>query len=182
MTTCLDEAASYMEKKVQAVQTKKAIVVALFFTYCVYTVSLVGKHVLKHLLAGKSTEKMTREEKESHDNKLKYSRALSELQHDIIGKSFFMFYLVVVVQQVFSSVWAALLTYAYLAALGCQVVGCLGAFGPGEESKMGALKGLRLIGLVVVLVLCGLLYWSLLIDDWCDMFYFHALFSLKYTS
>ena len=50
MATCLDEAASYMEKKVQAVQTKKAIVVALFFTYCVYTVSLVGKHVLKHLL------------------------------------------------------------------------------------------------------------------------------------
>ena len=90
-----------------------------------------------------------------------------------------MFYLVAVVQQVFSSVWAALLTYAYLAALGCQVVGCLGAFGPGASQK---LAGLRLIGLIVVLVLCGLLYWSLLIDDWCDMFYFHALFSLKYTS
>ena len=89
-----------------------------------------------------------------------------------------MFYLVVVVQQVFSSVWAALLTYAYLGALGCQLVGCLGAFTPALE----ALKRLRVLGLVVVVVLCGLLYWSLLVDDWCDMFYFHALFSLKYTS
>ena len=64
MATCLDEAATYMEKKVQAVQTKKAIVVALFFTYCVYTVSLVGKHLLKH------------HPKESIN---KYHRALSEL-------------------------------------------------------------------------------------------------------
>ena len=137
--------------------------VALFFTYCVYTASLVGKHLLKH------------HPKESIN---KYAKALTELQHDIIGKTFFMFYLVMVVQQVFSSVWAALLTYAYLVALGCQLVGCLGTFTQGLE----ALKRLRVLGLIVVTVICGLLYWSLLIDDWCDMFYFHALFSLKYNS
>ena len=74
MATCLDGAASYMEKQVQAVQTKKAIVVALFFTYCVYTVSLVGKHVLKHVashhIAKAEADKTSQADKESHEKYL----------------------------------------------------------------------------------------------------------------
>lgn len=48
MSTCIKNAADYENKMVQIVQTKKAIIVAFFFTYCVYVVCLAAKHCLKN--------------------------------------------------------------------------------------------------------------------------------------
>ena len=44
MSECIESAAEYMDAKVRVVQTKKAIVVALFFIYCAYVFAVTAKH------------------------------------------------------------------------------------------------------------------------------------------
>ena len=48
MSECIESAADYIDKKVQVVQTKKAIVVALFFIYLVYVVAVTAKHTFSN--------------------------------------------------------------------------------------------------------------------------------------
>ena len=86
-----------------------------------------------------------------------------------------MFYLMIVCSQAASSVFAALLTYIYLGALGCQFVGSL-------LSDNVVMRKLRHIGLIAVFVICGILYWALLINEWCTMFYYKSTFSLNYST
>ena len=38
---------------------------------------------------------------------------------------------------------------------------------------------LRFIGYIGVFALCGALYFALVFNDWCNMFYFGSLFSLS---
>ena len=45
---CLASAEFYVEKKIQTVQTKKALIVAVFFAYIVYTIAMIGKHLLRN--------------------------------------------------------------------------------------------------------------------------------------
>ena len=158
MSTCIRIADEYENKMVQVVQTKKAIVVSLFFTYCVYCVCLAAKHCLKN---------------SENENHRKWQEKLAKVQHDMVGKSFFFYFLLLLVSQVKPSVFAALLTYFYLGALGCQFVGSLLSDNP-------ALRKLRLIGLLGVFVLLFFQYWALIFNDWCNMFYFAKFFSLQY--
>ena len=79
MSTCIVNADEYKDKMVQVVQTKKAIVVGVFFTYIVYVVCTA----IKHCLASSSDEK-----------KRMWSEKLGLVQHDIACKSFFFFYLI----------------------------------------------------------------------------------------
>ena len=38
---------------------------------------------------------------------------------------------------------------------------------------------LRFFGYIGVFAICGFLYWALVINDWCNMFYFGSMFSLN---
>ena len=98
---------------------------------------------------------------------------LARVQHDIVGKSFMFFLLIMISSQLTSTVFAAIMVYAYLGALGCQFVGSL-------LSDNVVMRKLRVIGLIGVATLCGLLYWALIINPWCSMFYFRSTFSLSY--
>ena len=160
MSTCIEYVEDYKDSMVTVIQTKKSLVVAMFFTYTAYVVALMGKHILANM---------------EDETKRDFSDKLGKIAHDISGKSFFFFYLTVVCSQVKSSVFAALLIYVYLGALGCQFVG-------GLCSGNVVLRKLRLLGLVMVFGLCFMLYWALLINDWCSMFYFKSMFSLKYSN
>ena len=160
MSTCIENAELYRGKMVQVVQTKTALCVALFIAYGVYTVCLAAKHCLKA---------------SGDENKRKWSERLGKVTHDITGKSCFFFFLLMVCAQVKASVFAAILVYLYLGALGCQFVGAL------CEDNV-ALRKLRALGLIGVAVLCGFLYWAILINEWCTYFYFKSTFSLAYKS
>ena len=103
MSYCLANADEFRDKMVQVVQTKTSLVVAVFFSYSVYVVCMMAKHCL----ASSDDEK-----------KRDWAVKLGKVQHDIVGKSFFLFYLTVVCSQVMSSVYSAVMVYFYLAALG----------------------------------------------------------------
>ena len=45
---CLERAEDFRDKQISVVRTKKSIVVALFFTYCVYTIAIAAKHLLRN--------------------------------------------------------------------------------------------------------------------------------------
>ena len=122
---------------------------ALFFAYCVYTVAIVGKHLLKNAKPAWQP----------------YQEKFAKLQHDIVGKSFFFFYLLMICSQVSPNVFVALLCYAYLGALGLQTFGAL-------FMDNDALRKFRGIGLLVVCILIFILFWTVVINDWCNMFYF----------
>ena len=47
MSGCIELAATYRESIVAVVDTKKAIIVAFFFTYLTYTGAIFCKHVLR---------------------------------------------------------------------------------------------------------------------------------------
>ena len=47
MSECVGYADSYKNTLVQVTNTKKAIVVTIFFIYCMFVVSLAGKHIVK---------------------------------------------------------------------------------------------------------------------------------------
>mmetsp|Transcript_2809 Transcript_2809/g.4799 ORF Transcript_2809/g.4799 Transcript_2809/m.4799 type:complete len:113 (-) Transcript_2809:164-502(-) len=111
MSACLEQAESYKQSTVQVVQTKKSFIVAFFFTYCVYTVCLIGKHILK--------------ECKQNDKLRPYHEKFERLQDDIVGKSFFFFYLLMIVSQINPTVFGALIVYGYLGALGLQFVGAV---------------------------------------------------------
>ena len=74
--------------------------------------------------------------------------------------------------QVKSTVFAALLSYIYLGALGCQFAGSMLSSSP-------VMRKLRHVGLLVVFGACGFMYWALLINPWCTMFFFKQTFSLN---
>ena len=46
MSYCVENVDEFSEKMVQVVQTKTSLIVAIFFTYCVYVVCLAAKHCL----------------------------------------------------------------------------------------------------------------------------------------
>jgi len=82
MSTCIENAAQYENKMVQIVQTKKAIIVSFFFTYVVYVVCLAAKHCLKN----------------SENEKYRaYQIKLARVQHDMVGKSFFFYFMMLLV-------------------------------------------------------------------------------------
>ena len=83
MATCLVKSPEYMEAsaKVSIVQTKKAMVVCMFFTYCVYVGSLVCKHLMQL---------------SKNENLKAIAARMKLLQHDMVGKSFFFYYLLIV--------------------------------------------------------------------------------------
>ena len=141
------------------VQTKEAIVVALFFAYIVYTVAMVGKYLISVIKPGLN----------------QYQDKFAKLQHDIVGKSFFFFYLLTICSQVSPNVFVALLCYAYLISLGVQTVGAL-------FMDNDAMRKFRAIGLLAVCILVFILFWTIVINDWCNMFYFSQFFSLRYAN
>ena len=103
-----------------------------------------------------------------------YQEKFAKLQHDIVGKSFFFFYLLMICSQVSPTVFVAFLVYAYLGALGVQTFGAL-------FMDNVAMRKFRGIGLLAVCVLIFILFWVVTVNDWCNMFYFSQFFSLKYA-
>ena len=77
-----------------------------------------------------------------------------------------------VCSQVTPSVFVAVLMYAYLGALGCMTVGALGI-------DNVALRKLRAIGLLIVMILIFVLFWAIVGNNWCYMFFFSQFFSIK---
>ena len=53
----------------------------------------------------------------------------------------------------------------------------VGGFGP----DIIALRKFRFLGLLGAFVLCMVMYWALIFNDWCNMFYFKNTFSLAYV-
>ena len=98
---------------------------------------------------------------------------MQKVQHDILNKSFFIFYLLLLCSQVKPTVFAAFLAYVYLGALGAQV---MGAFLDGNKIA----RWLRMLGFFAIIVLAFFLYFALLFNPWCNMFFFGNLFSIKY--
>ena len=101
MSTCIENVELYRSKLIQVVQTKTSLIIALFFTYSVYVVCLLFKHCFAN------SEKYQ-----------EIAQKLAKVQHDMVGKSFFFYFLTLLCSQVKSSVFAALMTYFYFAALG----------------------------------------------------------------
>ena len=104
---------------------------------------------------------------------LKLSEKMQKVQNDILNKSFFFFYLLLICSQVKPTIWAAFVAYIYLGALGAQV---MGAFLDGVPVA----KWIRMAGFLAIIVLCAGLYFTLLINPWCNMFFYANLFSIKY--
>ena len=72
--------------------------------------------------------------------------------------------------QVKSSVFAALMTYFYFAALGLQVVGAL-------NMDNVVMRKFRIIGLAAVTGLTFFMWWAAIAGDWCTLFYYKNTFS-----
>ena len=113
MSACLSQAESYRQNQFTVVQTKQSIVVAFFFSYSVYVIVQALKHCCKYKKMNCNEDNLT-ERKKFENWETKFSR----IQHDILGKSFFLFFLMFVSSQVFSSVYAAVFSYFYLGTLG----------------------------------------------------------------
>ena len=79
MSECIESAADYIDKKVQVVQTKKAIVVALFFIYLVYVVAVTAKHTFSNCQSEKLIE---------------MGKGMAKLQYNMIDKCFFFYFLI----------------------------------------------------------------------------------------
>ena len=160
MSYCLENAEEFRGKMVQVVQTKTSLVVAIFFGYCVYVVCMMGKHCLA---------------KSENETRREIAVKLGKVQHDIVGKSFFLFMLTMVCTQVQSSIYSSIMVYLYIGALAAQFLGSM-------LSGNVVMRKLRHIGLLMVGVLCCFLYWGILVNEWCTMFYFKSVFSLNYKS
>ena len=103
-TTCLDLAPEYRKYTEGVTKSKKSLVVVFFFIYCAYTVCLIGKHVLKHCDNRKELQK--------------FHEKFARLQDDMLGKTFFVYFLLMLCSQVTPNFFVALLGYCYLGALG----------------------------------------------------------------
>ena len=160
MSSCISLADEYRDKMVQVVQSKKATIVAFFFIYIAFVITLIGKHCFLN----------------NKNEKLKYlNEKLSLVYDDMVSKSFFIFLLILLVTQVKPTIFGVICSYFYIAALAVQVLGAL-LF---TNDKM---RKLRLIGYFAVFIIMFFLYWALLINDWCNMLFFSKFFSLKYAS
>ena len=144
-----------MDAKVRIVQTKKAIVVSLFFIYLVYVIALTAKHTF---MACKN-EKLQ-----------KLSKGLSKLQFNMIDKCFFFYYLIVLCTQVNPTVFSAIIVYFYWGALGLNAIGCI----------IDKLRVFRMFGMIIMCLMVIFLFFTIVINDWCNMFYFGSEFSLEY--
>ena len=164
MSECIEAAADYMEKKVQVVQTKKAIVVSLFFIYCVYIAAVFAKHVLRNCQDNQNPEKA----KKWND----LGEKMAKLQYNMIDKCFFFYFLMMLSSQLMPTVFAAIISYFYWGALACNAVGCL----------FENLRKLRMVGMIIMCIMVCCLWFGLVFNDWCNMFYFASEFSLEYRA
>ena len=44
------------------------------------------------------------------------------------------------------------------------------------------MRKLRVFGLIGVAVITGFMYWGVVVNEWCTMFYFKSTFSLNYKT
>ena len=90
----------------------------------------------------------------------------------MVDKCFFFYYLILLCSQVKPTVFAAMIVYFYWGALGLNAVGCM----------IEKLRVFRMFGMLIMTVMVIFLFFTLVINDWCNMFYFGSEFSLQYTA
>merc|ERR1711907_588613 len=114
----------------------------MFFIYLVYVVALMGKHTF-----GACTNEKLKE----------LSAGLTKLQINMIDKCFFFYYMILLCSQVKPTVFAAIITYFYWGALALNVVGCL----------FEHLRKFRMFGMLIMTLMVIVLFFCLVINDWC---------------
>ena len=94
------------------------------------------------------------------------------LQNNMVNKCFFFYFLILLCSQVKPTVFAAFITYTYWGALGLNTAGCL----------FERLRILRMFGMLIMVGMIIVIFFALVLNDWCNMFYFGSEFSLEYKA
>ena len=136
--------------------SKLAIVVALFFYYILYVLSLALKHCLDK-----------NGENESHRA---WQAKAACFQKDMWARNSQVFLVLMLCSQIVPYGWTGVLAYFEIAALGVTMVGCFLQ----DNSK---LRIVRQVGLTVSFLFGFMAIWTVIGHSWCGMFYFAKFFS-----
>ena len=171
MSSCIVKADDMFQKKDGAVSKKKSLVVVIFFAYCVYSTCIVFKYLF-------SLDDI----KKKYPTLFARSKTFAKVADDMIGKNFFYLLVLMMSSQVDPSVFTSFVSYGYLGVLGLQVFGALLASEPAKDQQNNGQEektppNFRALGILAILILTMLVYWSLMISGWCKMFFYAQIFS-----